>query len=263
MSGNSSGLTKHIFMGVRVGTGGKVDRPIEMLYTPAHRKPDGKNVRARLQIPVLVNVYGKSEPDSFRLVAWGALADIFAKALGKGKEMTFVCDANSYWGNVYNSAGAQILQPDGGALTTRGISFTIREFSWGGDSESTKTEEINAGMKSGEGRRPAQWNIPGTADNLAWKGLLERRKLVFYQGGDRFGFAKVIGPKTPGCEILVGDQSKLQTNTGTAVIAAGGVVGTALPGAIPATGAPLVSEVSHVLNTNTQLPAAAAEGVVV
>ncbi len=250
MSGRAHGLAKHTFINVRVGT----NKDIKMLYTPAHTKPDGKNVRARLQIPVLVNVYGKSDPDSFRLVAWGGLADMFAKNLSQGKEMTFICDSSSYWGNVYNNANQQITQPDGAALQTRQVSFVIREFVWGGDSERTKTEEINVGMETGEGRRPAQWNIPGTPDNLTWKALLERRGQNFYMGGDKFGYAKVIGPKTPGCTIHKGDQSKLKTNTGTA--AAGTVAGTPVPAAA---GSPLVSEVTNVLGT--ELPAA--QGTVV
>ncbi len=253
MSGRAHGLAKHSFINVRVGT----YKDVKMLYTPAHTKPDGKNVRARLQIPTLVNIYGKKDPDSFRLVAWGALADMFAKNLSQGKEMTFICDSSSYWGNVYNNANQQISQPDGAALQVRMQSFVIREFAWGGDSRRTEDEEINAGMVTGEGRRPAQWNIPGSQDNLTWKALMERRKQIFYNGGDKFGYAKVIGPKTPGCTILLGDQSKLKTNTGTAAV--GTATGTEIPGA---PGSHLVNEVTNVLgNAGTQLPGA--QGVVV
>jgi len=251
-------LSKHMFINARVGTGGKADAPIEMLYTPAHQKPDGSNVRARLQIPILLNVYRKKDPASFRLTAWGGLADMFAKNLAQGKEMTFICDASSYWGNVYNRANAQIMNPDGSPLQTRGVSFIIREFEWGRESNRTEVEEINAGMKTGEGRRPAQWNIPGTADNLTWKALMDRRGQMFYQGGDRFGYAKVIGPKTPGCKILLGDQSKLKTTPGD-IAAPVVTTGTPVPAAA---GAPLVQEVSNVLGAGTELPVAQANVVV-
>jgi hypothetical protein len=206
MSGNSHGLTKHHFVNCRVGTSDK----ISMLYTPAHiKQADGKPVSARLVIPILVNLYGKQDPDSYRLVAWGALADLFAKALSQGKEMTFICDGSSYWGNIFYSDGTQIMQKNGQApVQTRQTSFTIREFTWGGDSNRTINEEIQAGMKSGEGRRPAQWNIPGTPDNQAWKRILDMRKQTFYQGGERFGYATVIAPKYP-AQILIGDQSKI------------------------------------------------------
>jgi hypothetical protein len=206
MSGNSHGLTKHHFVNCRVGTSDK----ISMLYTPAHiKQADGKPVSARLVIPVLVNLYGKQDPDSYRLVAWGPLADMFAKNLSQGKEMTFICDGSSYWGNVFYSDRSQVMQKDGQApVQVRQVSFTIREFTWGGDSNRTITEEIRAGMKSGEGLRPAQWNIPGTPDNQAWKRLLEGRKQTFYQGGERFGYATVIAPNYP-AQIMLGDQSKI------------------------------------------------------
>lgn len=210
MSGSSHGKSKHEFINCRVGTNDK----IKMLYTPAHIRPDGKAVSARLVIPVLVNEYGKNDPDSYRVVAWGALADMFAKNLSKGKEMTFFCDGSSYWGNVFYSDGNQVMQKDGSALQTRQTSFTIRGFLWGADSNGTITEETQSGMKSGEGRRPAGWNIPGSPDNQVWKQLLERRKQTFYQGGEVFGYAKVVAPRGGG-QILTGDQSKILRNQAT------------------------------------------------
>jgi len=195
-----------------------------MLYTPAHIRPDGKAVSARLVIPILVNEYGKNDPDSYRLVAWGALADMFAKNLSKGKEMTFFCDGSSYWGNVFYSDGTQVLQKDGSALQTRQTSFTIREFLWGADSNATITEETMNGMKSGEGRRPQQWNVPGSQDNLVWKQLLERRKQTFYQGGNTFGYATVVAPRGGG-QIMTGDQSKiLRQNANVQAAPAGNLV---------------------------------------
>jgi hypothetical protein len=123
--------------------------------------------------------------------------------------MTFICDGSSYWGNVFYSDGNQVIQKDGRTpVQTRQTSFTIREFTWGGDSNNTINEEIQAGMQSGEGRRPAQWNIPGTPDNQTWKQMLEMRKQTFYQGGERFGYATVVAPRYP-AQILIGDQSKI------------------------------------------------------
>lgn len=220
MSGSSHGKSRHEFVNCRVGTNDK----IKMLYTPAHIRPDGKAVSARLVIPILVNEYGKNDPDSYRLVAWGALADMFAKNLSKGKEMTFFCDGSSYWGNVFYSDGTQVLQKDGSALQTRQTSFTIREFLWGADSNATITEETMNGMKSGEGRRPQQWNVPGSQDNLVWKQLLERRKQTFYQGGNTFGYATVVAPRGGG-QIMTGDQSKiLRQNANVQAAPAGNLV---------------------------------------
>lgn len=217
MSGSSHGKSVHQFINCRIGTNEKIN----MLYTPAHIRPDGKAVSARLVIPVLVNEYGKNDPDSYRLVAWGALADMFAKNLSKGKEMTFFADGSSYWGNVFYADGNQVLQGDGSALQTRQTSFTIRGFLWGADSNNTITEETLGAMKSGEGRRPAQWNQPGSPDNQVWKQLLERRKQSFYQGGERFGYARVVAPRGGG-QILLGDQSKILRNQANGQLNTGG-----------------------------------------
>ena len=249
MSGSSHGITKHHFIGGRVGTSDK----IKMLYTPAHiRQDNGKPVSARLVIPILVNLYGKDNPDSYRLVAWGPLADLFAKNLSQGKEMTFICDGSSYWGNVFYNDGTQAFQKDGRTpLQTRQSSFTIREFTWGSDSNRTEQEEINAGMQSGEGRRPAQWNIVGTPDNLLWKQMLEGRKQTFYQGGERYGYAQVVAPRYA-AQILVGDQSKILRTHAQAAPAA--------PAAntIPNVQTPLVNQVQNTLNqpVGTPVPAA-------
>jgi hypothetical protein len=210
MSGSSHGITQHTFIGARVGTSSKNGSEIKMLYTPAHIRADGKPVSARLVVPILINEYGKTDPSSYRLVAWGALADLFAKNLSQGKEMNFICDGSSYWGNVFYNDGTQVMQKDGiTPLQTRQTSFTIRSFTWGSDSNRTTDDEIAAGMQSGEGRRPAGWNIVGTPDNLTWKQMLAMRKQTFYMGGERYGYAKVVAPRSIGCNILTGDQSKI------------------------------------------------------
>lgn len=229
MSGSSHGITQHTFIGARLGTSDK----IKMLYTPAHIKADGKPVSARLVVPILVNEYGKTDPSSYRLVAWGALADLFAKNLSQGKEMNFICDGSSYWGNVFYSDGTQVMQKDGlTPLQTRQTSFTIRSFTWGSDSNRTTDEEITAGMQSGEGRRPAQWKIVGSPDNLTWKQMLAMRKQTFYMGGERYGYAKVVAPRAVGCNILTGDQSKILRTHAQPVVATAPLVNqvaTALP----------------------------------
>lgn len=228
MSGSAHGKTKHDFINARVGTSDK----IKMLYTPAYLRADGKPVSARLVIPILVNEYGRQDPSSYRLVAWGALADLFAKNLSQGKEMTFFCDGSSYWGNVFYSDNMQVLQKDGQTpVQTRQTSFTIREFLWGSDSNRTLTEETTAGMQSGEGKRPMQWKVAGTPDNLTWKSFLEKRKQTFYLGGERYGYATVVAPRAAGCQIMTGDQSKiLRTH------------------AQPVQGVPIVAAVTQALN---------------
>lgn len=250
MGGSSHGITQHTFIGCRIGTSDK----IKMLYTPAHVKADGKPVSARLVVPILVNEYGKQDPNSYRLVAWGALADMFAKNLSRGKEMNFICDGSSYWGNVFYSDGTQVLQKDGGALQTRQTSFTIRSFTWGSDSNNTITEEKAAGMLSGEGLRPASWDIVGSPDNLTWKQMLAMRKQTFYQGGEVFGYATVVAPRSAGCQIIVGDQSKiLRTYAQAAPVVAAAPLVQQVAAVIPAAPAPVVVQPAA-----TVLPAAPA-----
>jgi len=260
MSGASHGLDKHDFIGCRIGTGGKQGKEIKMLYTPAHiRQDSGKPVSARLVIPILVNLYRRENPNSYRLIAWGALADMFAKSLSQGKEMTFICDGSSYWGNVFYVDGTQAFQKDGKTpLQTRQSSFIIREFSWGGDSNNTIIEETTAGMKSGEGLRPAQWDIQGSPDNLVWKQMLEMQ--TFYQGGERFGYAQVVAPRYA-AQILLGDQSKILRTNAVPPAAPGYVapppVGYVAPGPVGAQGVPLVNQVQNAFPVNptgTTLP---------
>jgi len=254
MSGSSHGITKHHFIGCRIGTGGKQDKEIKMLYTPAHIRLDtGKPVSARLVIPILVNLYRKENPDSYRLIAWGALADLFAKNLSQGKEMTFICDGSPYWGNVFYSDGTQVMQKDGRTpLQTRQSSFKIREFTWGAESTRTEQEEIHAGMKSGEGRRPAQWNITGTPDNVLWKQMLAGRGQTFYQGGDKFGYAYVIAPRYA-ANILLGDQSKILSTYAQAAAPQAGTV-------LPNVQAPLVNQVQNTFNQPVGTPVPPATG---
>ena len=244
MSGSSHGITQHIFIGCRIGTGGKPGKEIKMLYTPAHIKADGKPVSARLVIPILVNEYRKQDPNSYRLVAWGALADMFAKNLSRGKEMNFICDGSSYWGNVFYSDGSQVLQKDGSALQTRQTSFTIRSFTWGSDSNNTIDQEKIGGMLSGEGLRPAQWDVTGSPDNLTWKQMLALRKQTFYQGGEVFGYATVVAPRSANCQILTGDQSKILR---TQAAPAAPYVAKAVPAAPTVPVAPLVQQVQSAL----------------
>lgn len=231
MAGTSNGFAKHMFVGARVG----VTEKNPLIYTPAHLKPDQKVISARLVIPILINEYGQDEPDGYRLIAWGGRADLFCKNLPKGKEMHFFATSRSYWANVFNNQGQQVMQPDGATpVQIRQLSFTIRDFVWGADSFASLQAEIAAGL------RPADWNVPGSPGNIAWKQIIAQRAATFYMGGEIFGYAKVVGPKTPGCQILTGDQSRRAVEG-----AAPSVV--VAPGPIAA--APLTTQIAAALPT--------------
>lgn len=209
MSGSSSGLVQTTIVGGRVATGKNeaTGRLTELLFTPPYlRANDQKLISAKLQIPVLVNIYGRSDPDHFRLVAWSGRADLFAKNLGKGKEMHWVCVPKSFWSDLFFSDGVQIMDRDGAPKTVRQTSYTIIDFAWGADSARTEYEEKTAGIVTGEGLRPQNWNVQGHPDNQLWLNLMAARKTTFYMGGDRYGFARVLYPKGGGT-ILLGDCS--------------------------------------------------------
>ena len=232
MAGTSNGFAKHMFVGARVG----VTEKNPLIYTPAHLKPDQKVISARLVIPILINEYGQDDPDGYRLIAWGGRADLFSKNLPKGKEMHFFATSRSYWANVFNNQGQQVMQPDGATpVQIRQLSFTIRDFVWGADSFASLQAEIAAGL------RPADWNVPGSPGNIAWKQILAQRAATFYMGGDVYGYAKVVGPKTPGCQILTGDQSRRAVEgAGPGVVAAAAPI----PGPVP-----LTTQIQHALPT--------------
>lgn len=216
--GTSSGLVQTTLVGARVATGknSTTGRLTELLFTPPYlRTSDNKLISAKLEIPCLVNIYGRTDPDHYRLVVWGGRADLFAKNLGKGKEMHWIVSPRSYWANQYYSDGAIILDRNGQPKTVRQMNFTVQDFAWGADSMRTLYEEMTTGIATGEGFRPQNWNVEGHADNQLWKTLLASRKVTFYLGGDRYGFAKVRFPKEGGI-VLLGDC------TGAAIRAAGG-----------------------------------------
>lgn len=209
MAGTSSGMVKMFAAGARVATGKnqQTGRLTELLYTPAYlRASDQKKISAKVQIPVLINLYGRTDPVHLRLVAWGGRADLFVKNLNQGKEMNWELEPRSYWSDLFYSDGVQIMDRDGSAKTVRQQSYTIVDFGWGSDSQRTLFEEINQGIMSGEGRRPANWNVQDHPDNTLWKQMLAARKALAYMGGDRYGFGRVLYPREGGI-ILLGDQS--------------------------------------------------------
>jgi len=199
MAGSKNGFVKTTLVGGRVGATEK--NPLR--YTPAHRTPDGRLVSARLEIPMFVNEYGSKEPDAYKVVAWGGRADMFAKSLSKGKEMNFYLTSKSYFRKIYNNQNQIVMQPDGiTPITVRQLSFTIRDFTWGADSNAQVEAELAAQI------RKAGWDTPGTPAHAEWMAKLEARKNMFYQGGDSYGYAVVKQPPT-GCTVLLGDQSAL------------------------------------------------------
>jgi len=229
MAGSKNGFVTVQMVGCRVAT--RDQNP--MRYTPAHRKPDGSLVSARLEVPVMVNEYNSKEPDAYKLIAWGGRADLFAKALSKGKEMNFELKPKSYFRKVYNKNNEIVMQPDGsGPLTVRALSFKITNFTWGADSEAQKALEIAGGIRK-EG-----WDNPNSPAHAEWLQTLANRKNLFYQGGDTFGYAVVVQPPQ-GCTVLLGDQSALGRQNAGATAQTTELVNQVAQTLDPATGFPV------------------------
>ena len=269
MAGTSKGMAKTLLVGARVSTHLDVDpnKNIFMLYTPANlRASDQKKINARLEIPVMVNIFGRENGDAYRVVAWGKLADIFARNLNRGKEMHFLCEPTSYLSEVRSRVdGTVIMDKNGQPIRVRRTSYRIVDYSFGDDSFTTIEEEKLHGIVTGEGKRPAKWNDPTSPDNGIWKQMLQARNNTFFSPAHEqagyFGFARVVMPKTAGYTILYGaqyDKEPVIYNAGQVVTPQAGAINqppvqqvAMMPNAqtAPATQtAPLVNQVNQTLN---------------
>ncbi len=266
MAGTSKGMAKTLLVGARVSTHLDADpnKNIFMLYTPANlRAGDQKKVNARLEIPVMVNVFGRENGDSYRVIAWGKLADIFARNLNRGKEMHFLCEPTSYRSEVRSRVdGSVIMDKDGQPARVLRTSYRILDYSFGADSFTTINEEILHGIVTGEGKRPAKWNDPTSADNGIWKQMLQARNNTYFSPAHEqagyFGFAKVVMPKSAGYQILYGaqyDKEPVIYNNNQFPAPQTGMINTPpvqqvtmMPNAPAAHTAPLVNQVNQTLN---------------
>jgi len=203
MSGSSTGFNVVTIVGARVaGT------PV---YTPSNI-PAGKQepVRAMCNFTVYQNL-NDNKPSRFRITAWGKLADVVAKSCAPGKELTLMCEINSYKGKI-PVPGLQpgqpvqyITGPEGVPLLIEKVGFTLRRIQFGADSN----KQIAAEIQRGE-RRPF-WNVEGHPDNIAWKETCNMRNSIQYTPGmTKFGYAEI---KQPNGQII---QTQQPTNNYTA-----------------------------------------------
>lgn len=178
-------------------------------YFPAYVK-NGKPVSARWEGNCYANKAGYTDSEGnwhegnnvmLRIVAWNGrnaadgkgLADIFAKCASLGKEFSAGLVMNNFDKRLMIN-GQPIVDAQGNQITYPGYSFAVdRDLIWGQDSAQT----IEAEIRNWKGNitfdsRPPQWNVPGTADNEAWKAIVQARMAHQYTGGDVYGYAKVI-----------------------------------------------------------------------
>lgn len=187
--GRAIGIAAAFMAGVRVAG--------QLTYIPAYVKADGSKRSQRCIIPVYRNsnrgtnqkTGEKGRIDSFKLVAWGKLADVAARSLPKGTAIDVFCEPQSYLGTLFNQDGSPRYDNAGQVIQTTKISFTILNIVFGEDSDKQIDREI------AEGRRPQFWNVKGHADYQAWKTILQQKQLVTWNGGPEFVNARVSLPK--------------------------------------------------------------------
>ena len=183
----SDGFVKTEVFGARVATSATPkEGSKKMTYYPAFTNAKGKEVSARLTIPVLVNVRNQEQPSNMQLTAWGKMADICAKALSPGREISFIATPGQYQ-SQYKIKGQPVLI-EGKPLNITGYSYRLDRITFGAESAAFIKYEIDLGL------RKENWFKPGNADavelDIRRKGI---NSLEYTPGIATFGYASVDG----------------------------------------------------------------------
>jgi hypothetical protein len=222
-------------------------------YYAAHSK-NGVNVSQRLTCRMAVNKPGKQNDGKgtvqyINMTFWGKMADVAARSIGKGKELSCGLELNVFKGKAYHKGNPVFVPGENGApeqLMIEKVGFELEpgKLIFGADADDQIVREINANQ------RPVGWDIKGSAAAIAWKAQLDiRNNVPFNPAIATFGHAKVV--LASGAGIGAYDPSKEKAYTKSAptgqpvmatveqaVIAA---VGAALPAAPPVPAPAMVS----------------------
>jgi len=175
----------------------------QLTYIPAHIK-NGKKINAQATIPVYANsnkgtdqkTGEKGRSDTFKLVAWGKLADVCCKSLPKGKAIDVFAEPQSYMGKLYNVDGSPRLDMSGQPIEIQKTAFTIMNLIFGEESDKVVAEEIQAG------RRPIHWKEAAHPDYQLWIQILHARQAATWDGRNpEFGYARVVVPTGQGIQL--------------------------------------------------------------
>lgn len=195
MSGRAIGMAGCFMAGVRVAG--------ELTYVPQHIK-NGVKINARAVIPVYRNSHRgtdqksgeKGRKDTFKLVAWGKLADTCCRSLSRGTAIDVFAEPHSYLGKVYNMDGSLRTDVAGQPIEINKVGFTILNIIFGEESEKTIEAEI------ANGRRPMYWNVRNHQDWALWTAMLQDRQRRVWDGrSPKFEFARVVVPQGPGIQL--------------------------------------------------------------
>jgi len=201
------------------------------VYYPPHVK-NGKTVNARWEGIMFLNrrdytdannQHHEGKSETIRIVVWNSpnaapgkgLADVFAKCISVGKEISCALDINTFDKRLFVN-GQPVTDPQGNALTYPAVNFkVVGDVVFGADSDSTVQSEIAA--YNGQANfcsRPQFWNVQSHADNTAWKTIVQQRMAaVCDPNKPSYGYARIVIPE--GAQ-LVNAAAPAQIPTGTA-----------------------------------------------
>jgi len=219
-------------------------------YTPSYM-PQGaqKPISAKAEFNVYTNKGDKKQ--SFRITAWGGMADAIARGGATGKEITIFAELGSYEGRVWmpmpDGTRQVVTKPDGTPLLITKNGLTVQNIIWGRDSSKTIASELQAGV------RPQDWDRPGTPGNQQWLQVCATRNAAQYvQGQPQFGYANVDETRVPQGAQIVMPQAANNAQAPAAQPQAQGnqviVNGQQMGYAMPANNAPAANTLQHVAN---------------
>jgi len=177
--------------------GGLKTETHHLSYRPGYTKPDGKVVQPRVKLSVFCNEVrdsGQTKPDN--IVIWSGMPWL-VWLLTKGKSISLDnLRRRSYMTRTYDNAGNILKNPDGTDVMTKRYEFIARDvvndIHLGNDSmKFAEALAQHAAAEVAAGRRPADWDKPGSAGHTEWRILEWMRNHTPYQAGETFGYAKV------------------------------------------------------------------------
>jgi hypothetical protein len=192
---------------------------------------------------------GKGTVQYINMTFWGKMADVAARSIGKGKELSCGLELNVYKGKAYHKGNPVFVPNEAGApeqLMIEKVGFELKpgELIFGADG----AEQIDREILAKE--RPIGWDVKGSPAAQAFKAQLDiRNNAPFNPALKFFGHAKVV--LASGAGIGAYDPSKdkayqKSTPTGQPVMATVeqsviAAVGAALPAAPPVPAPAMVS----------------------
>lgn len=269
MAGQNRSLEIITLANVRVA-GTRDDRfpgvPFGGTYYPAGKDRNGNDIPARFECSVYINRGSyvnnqgqrvERQPDIIRIVLWNGrnlreagkgLADIAAKCLAPGKELSLLGNLHSYQGRVFID-GNTINKSDGSVATMLKHSITVipGTMNLGADAEKQLEFEYQYYERNPQQfsfwSRPRDWQTQQSPGHGVWKQFSATRMATSYQGGDVFGYA-IVRQTNQAVAPPMAD------TTGLAAAYSGGA--TNLPAGAPAMGAPAINP--GTVNTATGMP---------